>query len=329
MKLQFVFALIAFAWGSSALAQPRSAVVDARQRLLDEAFDLSNAGQHERALELAWCAGDIRMSPSLRHFLAEEHEALSREPGNERHIPDAFWNAERCVEEADRDATIPDRVQMLDECRAMVARLAPRIARLVVHVPDGAPAELEVRVADVLLDRSHWERPHPVLPGMMRVTTRLGDAPAWEETLSLSAGESRELTVGVPQRAVRPPPTPRGNRVAPWVVVGLGALSYGAAGVLIERQSNARDLREWHCPPASSNTRDLCPDQAAANTASVYREDELLYFRLSVAALTVGTLAVTGGVLWAALGRRSSRPPVAWAILPTVGGWALTFGGAL
>ena len=93
---------------------------------------------------------------------------------------------------------------------------------------------------------------------------------------------------------------PEGPRVLPWVVVGIGALTVGAGGVLgflaQDKEQQARDE----------------PEQIAAENALSDGED----FALAANALYIGGGAlVAGGLLWAILGGDADDPaPVGFTV---------------
>ena len=76
-------------------------VAEARWRaLLQQAFSQSNQGEHAIALQLAEEAAATRMTPGVRLFLAEEHDALSHGEGASEHLIVAERFALECLEEA-------------------------------------------------------------------------------------------------------------------------------------------------------------------------------------------------------------------------------------
>ena len=66
---------VSLAWASVATAQTSPTEI-ARRDLLDQAEAARAAGDHARALDLATRASQLRVTPSLRLLLAQEHQAL-------------------------------------------------------------------------------------------------------------------------------------------------------------------------------------------------------------------------------------------------------------
>src|SRR5260370_40380255 len=96
------------------LGQP-SGETETRRALLEQAEKARDAEDHPRALSLAISAGDIRMTPSLRRFIAEEQYAVGQ-------LADAMRNAERCVQEATDAKAVDNRLAILRACTSSIAR---------------------------------------------------------------------------------------------------------------------------------------------------------------------------------------------------------------
>lgn len=116
---------------SPSAAQPSRPEERARATLLAESVTARSSGDHARALDLAQRAGAIRMTPSLRQFVAEELQALGR-------LPEALAAARTCVRDAEIDVTARQREGVLTDCRALVAALEP---------PEAAPPPTPVAPA--------------------------------------------------------------------------------------------------------------------------------------------------------------------------------------
>src|SRR4051794_11687098 len=81
----------------------------ARTQLLEQAESARQRGDHAAAIEAAGRAGRVRMTPSLRLFLAEEHVALG-------HPAEALANAEACIREVQRDGSLRNGAVILASC---------------------------------------------------------------------------------------------------------------------------------------------------------------------------------------------------------------------
>ncbi len=233
---------------SRAVAQESPAEA-ARRALVDTAFALSNAGDHARALAVAEQAAALRTTPSLRLFLAEEHEHLASAAPAERHLVDGLAQAERCVAEATAQTAINNRARILHDCEALVSRLRGRVGTLTLTAPAGAAPRVWLDDRPVSAD---------ALGTAMRVSVgehhiealRDGDLP-FTTTITLAAGDTRTVPVALAPVPRAPPPAPppevlaepsarRVARALAWTSVGVGALSTVVGVVQWARSSSLR-----------------------------------------------------------------------------------------
>src|SRR5712692_9036495 len=105
--------------------------------MLEEAYKARDAEDHERALSLASRAGQIRMHPSLRLFIAEEQSAVGQ-------FNSSMSNAELCAQEANADRALKSRKTILDACRSLIGKLQESAARILVLMPDPVPPQAQV-----------------------------------------------------------------------------------------------------------------------------------------------------------------------------------------
>lgn len=152
---------------------------------------------HARALALAEQAGAIRMTVTLRQFIAEEHAELG-------HDADTVIAARACVEQATNDREARGREQALRDCRALERRAAPRVGTVVITVPTPAPEGLRVRLGDRDIAPTLWGTEIPVTPGEQRVdaTTATGH---FGQSQSVRAGARAEVRVVVTSLVATPP----------------------------------------------------------------------------------------------------------------------------
>ncbi len=251
-----VFALVASVCLPS-LAGAQSALTPqqetARAAMLRAAFDLSTqANDHARALQLANEVGRIRMTPSLRLFIAEEHEFLSRDRGGEAHLLDAATEAAQCIRDATAQSSIEDRPRILRDCTQVLNRVNARVGRVRVTVAPESTAGTRVRINGRAVPSASWGVAMPTLPGEVVVEAERPARAPIRQTLRVEAGASREVTVSWPEdlpnaapavvavspppRVVAPPSTPL--RILGWITVGLGAAS---AVVGVVEWSRSRD----------------------------------------------------------------------------------------
>jgi hypothetical protein len=219
--------VVAFATSAGAQGAPE------RRELLTRAEAASRAGQHAEALALGEAAGRMQMTPSVRMFLAEEHEALAAGEAPGRHLLDAVDAAAACVREANAQRALNHRDWILTRCTALLQRLNARIARVRVVVAAGAPAGTALRLDDRALDAAEWNTPLEVLPGERVVEARAPGGAVFRQTLRLAAGGSATVTVAFADAAGGAgdggargggEPTPVWPRVVGWSLVGVGAV---------------------------------------------------------------------------------------------------------
>src|SRR5215831_17096147 len=95
------------------LGQTPAKVEETRQRMMDEADAASQAEDHARALSLAIRAGEIRMTPSLRRFIAEEQYEVGQFMGS-------MTSAEQCLDEAQAAKVLKHRQEILRACKSLI-----------------------------------------------------------------------------------------------------------------------------------------------------------------------------------------------------------------
>lgn len=324
MRYRWIVRAVGLSWcayGAVARAQDTSADI-ARRAMLAEADRARDAGDHARALDLAVRAGRIRMTPSLRLLLAQEHAALSQPL-------EALDAAGRCVHEAETDPAIANRERIVANCRALVTSLRARVGQVIVRAPSSAPADLRVRVQDAELAAPLLGVAYPVAPGAVVVEASSARG-AFRAEVRVDAGATREVVVELTPVVVstapiapptRAPATRGGPGAAPWIVVGAGAAALGASVVFYALHQGAVADRDAACDATGCD-----PSARDANDAAA------TWRTLNNAALGVGAAAVAGGVLWWLLARsRHDHPPrAAWNVGPTsAGGVLLTVEGSL
>ena len=183
------------------LATPRvwsqsSTEVAARRLLLDQADHARGANDHHGALDFARRAGAIMMSPSLRHFIATEEEAVGQ-------LAAALGDADLCVREAERDTTARDRANIQADCRELLASLRRRIGQVTVRLPDPRPQGLQVRVAGDVVDPALYGVNVPVNPGHIAIDATTGDGRTYHSEMDVAPGVTHNVEVTFP-----PPPPP-------------------------------------------------------------------------------------------------------------------------
>jgi len=335
--------------GAGAVAQDGPEEL-ARRQLLNEAETAREAGDHERAVDRAQRAGQIRMTPSVRLLVAQEAAVLAELPGQARNVLVALTAAEACLVEASTAPRLHHRSDILRGCGSVAERMRPRIARVQVQVPTDAPADLRVRVNEAELPRALWGVAYPVMPGHVVVEASTPDARSFRDEHDTSAGAMWTVSVAlsappapspppplpppvaptVLTHSPPPPPPPPPARVAapsrvPWVVIGGGVAVAAAGAVMFALQQGAQGTRESLCQPGGA-----CPTPDALAQATAAQQDERTFNTAGWALVGVGGAALVGGVVWLVTSRSPAEPArVAWSVTPVQGGAIASWGGAL
>jgi hypothetical protein len=280
----------------------------ARRALITDARAASHAGDHARAVELATRAEALRATPSLRHFLAQEHLSLG-------HAVEALALAGECAARVRDDATVPDREELIARCESLAQEAERGVARLTMRVPTPAPEGLRVTIGGDLLAPALYGLAVPRTPGAVEiVATATGRSP-FRTNPTLVAGAREEVAVELPALPViEPPPVPTppppvvplivpppptSIGAGPWILGGVGLAGLIGGGVLAAVASDARAERDAACPSATD-----CDPVAATGHDGRYR-DLALGANLAVG---VGGALVLGGVAWWVVARVTRRP---------------------
>ncbi len=296
----------------------------ARDALLREAEAAARRGDHTRAIEVARRAAALRPTPSVAHFLAREHEALSQ------HL-EALAHATACTRGAEADRALHNREALLTACRALAARVTERVGRVVVTLPEPLPPGLTVRVAGSPLPAALLGIPYAVEPGLVRVEAEAPGYQATRREVTVEAGRVETLALQLPAVPPpdppppppdpppppppgAPPPVPAVVRPArgPWVAVGVGlsvlaAGSLVASGVVYGLADEAQADRDAACPSPCAVTDPGYP--AALGHDQRYR-DHLTAIPWT---LVAGASLAVGATLWWWLARPAGR-----RVVPTV-----------
>jgi hypothetical protein len=311
-----------------------------RQALLDEANAASEAEDHPRALSLAMRAGEIRMTPSLRRFIAEEQYAVGQ-------LSDSMKSAELCLSEAAGAKVLNNRAKILRACKDLIAELQKSAARLVISMPDPVPPQTEVVVSGQVIPESVYGLPYLFSSGEIRVEAKApGHVPFQRD---LVVGPGQEVTVKVslpPEPAVAPglppesqeakvvseptivsaEPPKRTSNVGPYVVIGTGAASLGASAVfLVLRNKTVNDLKAQCTGPNHT----VCPDTPAGHEL---QSKASTYNALTNVAIGVGGAALVAGTIWLLFQKThnsGAAPRAELKVAPTEGGATLAVEGAL
>lgn len=328
--MRTLIALAALAVPSVSFAQPQG---DAeRARLIQEAGTARAAGDHPSALRAARRAAAIRMTPSLRLFIAEEEARTGQ-------LASAFDDARACVSEANEAPSEQEATSLRRSCEEFSSSLAPRVAFVTLTVPSVEGAS--VRVDGVALDRERWGRTitrgagsvvvEAEAPGRRRFRREINLRAGVTErvAIALPATESSAPSVATPELPTQPE-TRSGPGAGPWVLVGVGAASLIASGVFFALRGGALSDRDALCESSSGDC--VTSDPGAAARAQNAQSDAVTFNTVSMVTLGVGAAAVAGGLIWWLAGRgssRSERPRAALMFVPSASGGVFGINGSL
>lgn len=299
-----------------------------RSDLVTRAEAARGAGHHAEALDLAARAGTIRMTASLRQFIAYEREAAGQ-------VLEALDASLRCVREAEVDASLRNRAQILDACRALRDRLQPRVGRLHVQVEGVDPARVRLTVNGREVDRALWRVGYPVMPGDVLVSATAGEARVEREvTVVAGADVDETLRLDAPPPAAPPPvapppvatqpvvsqsvatqpvvsPRPAAPSLAgPVSLLTVGGVSLLSAVVFAVLRDDAQAARDAECDAMGVGR---C-DPVANQHDEAFRD----YTVATDVALGVGVAGAAAGAVWLGLSLRGrTHPATAW-VAPSI-----------
>lgn len=279
-----------------------------RQELIGRATEASKAGDHQAALSLAKRAGILRMTPSLRMFIAQEQEDLGM-------LAEAYGNARQCTAEAEADLALDDRARILARCRALEGALVGRVAHIVVTLPAPAPPGTHVRVAGEEIDVALLGTPLVVSPGKVAIAVvapgfapyateiTLGEAAEAEVSARLEPSQPAACPAGLERAGDACVPACAGGRVH----VGEGACCWPGQSWNAQRAACTGAPR---CPAGLEARGESCgvalPPAGAAESAAPSR-DRPAWAGPAMLAATGAVAACLGTVVWLAGNTRYSQ----------------------
>jgi hypothetical protein len=161
-----------------------------RQEFIVQAGVLSQQGKHAEALELAKRAAAIKMTPSLRMFLAQEQLAIGL-------LADSYGNGRQCAAEAKADAGLHERQRILAACEELEASLASRVGRITIKVPTPLPPRLHVLLSGEELSAALLDAPYVVTPGKLTVEATADGYLPYKSEIEVAEGASPEVDVNL------------------------------------------------------------------------------------------------------------------------------------
>lgn len=290
----------------------------AAQALFDEGRQLAGAGNYAEACPKL--VESLRLDPTIgtRFYLAECFERAGKLASAWTYYLEAA-DAAKAAGQKDREKFASERAEAL----------RPRLPRLALKVPDAARAVagLSVTRDGLPVGEAQWGTPIPVDLGAHTVAASAPGKQAW--TARIDVGQEGQLVeVAVPPledvapppppvviaRVVPlpppppPPPPPSRQRLAGFVVGGVGVAGIGVGAALgalaLSKQS---DSNQGHCRPTS----DRCDP-----TGLALRQDGLLAATGSTVGFIAGGLALTTGIVLLSTAPTAAAPAPSVALGP-------------
>jgi hypothetical protein len=290
----------------------------AAQALFDEGRRLTKAGQYAEACPKL--DESLRLDPSIgtKFYLAECLEHVGRLA--------SAWTYYLEVADAARAGGQKDREKFAND---RAAQLKPRLARLVIRVPDEVRSLVDLAVEHnaVAVGEAEWGIEVPIDLGNHLVRVRAKERKTWETTISANQeGALFEVKipalvstvpsvppppeVAPPPRVVPPPPPPPpppapqgvpARRIAGFVIGGAGlvGVAVGAAFGVRALDKKSDSNAGGHC-----DAQDTCDAQGLA-----LRSDALSAATASTVGFIVGGVALGTGIVLIATAP-SARPAV-------------------
>ncbi len=283
--------------------------------LIEQGQQASQAGDHVLALQRAEQAMAIQVTPSLRLFYARELVVATRPA-------DAFSQAEACVREAERDASVPNRDALMEGCRAIAQETRASLGMLTVNIGGARPQALTVTVSGRPLAEALIGVPSAVNPGQIVVEASARGFHTVRREVEVGRGASESVTLDM----VVDPHVPvgsgaqglgEGNSSTPRTETRTRPLSIGAVvvtaagGVVLASAGLFFALRQGgfgSCVVMGDTVS--CPDAQQAEQLRTRADNIELMNTLTNVALIGGTVILAGGVAWLAADRATAREQV-------------------
>jgi hypothetical protein len=213
-----------------------------------------------------------------------------------------YANVGRLVEAVDKyeetlraplDAAAPEAFQRaVADAAAEVEVARARVARIEIHLPEGAPADAVVLLDDRPVPRALLGVPTPVNPGIHRLSASASGRAPYSSELTLAEGARSTVDIllapspATPRGEASVEPRPRKRGASPLAIGFLtgGGLAVAVGAVTGISALNHRSSLEAACKPG-------CPSSLADELSDFRRDRTLSYlgFGVGLAAAGVGT----------------------------------------
>jgi len=253
----------ALLWSSSAFAQSDRDLAT-RQDFIARASTLADQGKHADALAMAKRAAAVKMTPSLRLFIATEEVALGL-------LAEAYGNGRQCVVEAGVEARLNNRDRILADCTALETSLAKRVGHLTIKLPTFAPlptpANVRVTVGGEELNAAIIGEPYVVSPGKIAVTVTATGYLPYQTDVVVAEGAVSILEVKL-AIDINTQPCPHGEERVHGECVAACAL--GRTRTLDDAAQCCWEGQSWNAASASCTGAPRCPPGLVARNMECF-----------------------------------------------------------
>ncbi len=321
MKKGILALCIAYLFTVRVQAQTGSEIAT-RHELLDQAMSAREQNDHARALDLAERAGQIRMTASLRYFIAEEQASLSL-------VTDALATAETCVREVGREQVSRNRNAVEANCRRLADQLRARTGFVIISFPN-VPTHATVTIAGHPVATHLWGVPYVVGAGRVIVEARAEGHAAYHEEILVPPTRTMNVeirlaspsitssgTAVVPPRSTTPVTSPAAVPIVPRLArqpttvrtrtvrspLGLVIGSLGLAGLAAGIGTGLYANAEYDEFRVNCVSQQRCPDRASAPD-----NIRMLETISNISLIGGGVLLATGAILYLAVNRTEILP---------------------
>jgi hypothetical protein len=161
--------------------------------------------------------------------------------------------------------------------RAALARVAPRIGRIVVRQQNALPHCTTIFVDDDVVPPANVDTELPVMPGDHRILCEGSAGRNTPKTVSVDAGALRVVEVAVDEPP--PPPAPLAHaepaqpasarKAVGWVLGGAGALALGAGALFGVRAFDQWATVKSRCDPRACTDPSMVDETSHARTSAL------------------------------------------------------------
>lgn len=222
-------------------------------------------------------------------------------------------------------ARLPQGDSRIAILKQRIAKLEPRLPKLMLSLAPAAPKDTTVREGGTLIGGvGTYGVPLPLDPGVRHlVVTADGHAPRSID-VTLVEGTTETIEVEPGSATITAPPTPSTPEAAtsvpsraspgPWIVGGVGLVALAFGGVTGAIVLQRRSVTNAHCTDGPPPT---CKDQAGLDAASVVRT----LGPVSTVGFVLGAAGLVAGGIWLGV-QRGGKSSARFGVGPVVGGVA-------